>query len=306
MRLQPKTGDVFHYKITTKSQVSIKNSNDLFTEGEWMAMKPNDKASTSLVFFITLSVRSRRADEATDFKASIDSIHGAMDNNGLQGLFTSTSAADKVKPDFAQYSVLTGYDFGAIYDSKGAEKDVYGYYNVVDNVYASLPDSLQTDDENAKINDQVHSALQTNLGNLFTSLPYDEVGKDSSYANSYRTDYPVWSSLSFPMQTDYSQRLSRFEEQGGRTYGIWMDSTSLIPIERIIDEKEYKTTLPTFTYVKKNVHYIDLESGMIGYSKLTMDRSFSMKIEGKGADKEGKSYVTVQRLKEEAVVELMK
>ena len=84
------------------------------------------------------------------------------------------------------------------------------------------------------------------------------------------------------------------------------DETSMTPVERIIDEKEYKTTLPTFAYEKKITRYIDSETGMLAYSKQTEDKSYSMKIEAKATDKDGKSFVTVQRSKQETVVELMR
>lgn len=306
LRLKPRVGDIFHYKMTSKTQVSIKNANDLFTEGGWRDIKPTDKAATLTTLYISVTVRAKRINEATDFQVRIDSIHYTLDNNGKITSYSSTNPKDRLEPDFIKYGILTGYDLGAIYDSTGLEKDIYAFYNIVDEAYANLPDSLQTDDEMRSLENQVSSALNTDFGNIFTTLPEEKAEKDSSFTSSFKEDYTVYSTLSFPMQKEYKQNVVRIEEQAGKTYAVINDTTTMTPVERVLDEKEYRTTLPTFTYAKNNTRSIDTENGMLIYSKQTEDRSYSLKIESKAAKDEGKSVVTVQRYKGEAVVELMK
>ncbi len=306
LRLKPPTGERYYYKISTKSQVSIKNANDLFTEGDWPNLKPNDKAMITNTLFITLSVRSGRIHSATDFQISIDSIHNSVDDNGIITSYTSTRHEDRINPLFAKLGVLAGYNFGAIYDSTGSSKDIYAFYNVVEEIYRQLPDSLRTDDEWNTLNNQISSALKENFSNIFLSLPEEAVDIDSSFSSSAKEDYAVWSTLNFPVQKDYKLQALRFEVQGSKTYAVLAESTVLDPTERVLDEEEYKTTLPTFTYAQKKIFYVDLQTGMLAYSNETVDKAYSLKIESKLADKEGKSFATVQRSKQEIVVEQMK
>ncbi len=306
LRLKPRTGDRFHYKISTKTQVSIKNANDLFTEGDWQNLKPSDKAMITNTLFITASVRSGRIPAATDFQISIDSIHNSLDDNGVITTYTSTRHEDRTNPLFSELGVLAGYNFGAIYDSTGTEKDIYAFYNVVEEIYSQLQDSLKTDDEMNTLENQVSSALKQNFRNIFVYLPEDAVQKDSSYSSSNKEDYAVWSTLNFPMQKNYKLSPLRFENQGSKTFAVLAEETAIIPTERVLDEEEYKTTLPNFSYVKKKTFYIDLQTGMLAYSKETEDRSYSLKIDSKLADKADKSFATVQRKKQEIVVEQMR
>ncbi|MDP4229011.1 MAG: hypothetical protein Q8916_01245 [Bacteroidota bacterium] len=306
LRLKPAVGDVFHYKLSFKRQVSIKNSDDLFRVGDWLTLKPNDKASASTNFFITITVRSRRINDATDFQLRIDSIHHTIDNNGVQNSFSSARFEDRSNPLFSRIGVLGGYDFGGIYDSTGSDKDFYGYYNVVDEIYAGLEDSLQTDDEQSTLEDQVSATLKNDFDNIFPFLPEDSVGKDSSFTTSYKEDDAVWGNLTFPMQKNFKQTVLRLEEKDSRVYAVFSEEASLSPVERVLDDTVYRTTLPTFTYENKDVRYLDIRTGMLAYSRRTEEKSFSMKIESKSIDKEGKSFATVQRSKQETVVELLR
>jgi hypothetical protein len=305
LRLKPNVGEVFHYRLSTNSQLSVKSGYDVLTD-LLPGLNSNDKTGYAIVSYITISVRSKRADAATDFQVRIDSIHYTIDNNGVRQSFTSMRAEDRRDSLFSDDAVLAGYDFGAIYDSEGTEKDIYGFYNAVDEIYFGLIDSLQTSDETSILTNEIYSSLKKIFRNLFSYLPIDPVAKDSASSSQTTEDYPVWGTLTFPMHNDFKQSLLRFEDQGGKAYAVFSGETDMTPTERILDDTDYHTTLPDFNYTNKEIQYIDVANGMLAYNKRTEEKSYAMKIESKLPEKSDKSFATVQRSKVETVVELFR
>ncbi len=305
LRLKPKTGEVFHYRVSTKSVVSIKNDDDLLTD-LMPGLKPIDKASFSSTYFFTKTVRGMRADSAIDFLVHIDSVHSSVDDNGAARSFTSTRSDDCKDAEFKELAIYAGYDFGFMADMHGNIKDVYGYYMVVDRLYANLDDSMQTEENRNTLSTNTYSALEKLFFHTVPYLSPQLVAKDSGSTELYDEDYAVWSSLSFPMQREIIRKVARYEQRGGKTYAVIDANVNLTPKERVLEEDDYHTTLPNFTFANKDIHYVDVATGMMVYDRSTEDISYALKIESKKPEKSGKSFATVSRKKSETVVELMR
>lgn len=305
VHLKVKAGDVFHYRTMTKSQVSIKNNDDLLKD-LMPDLKANDKALFAIGYYITASVRSIREDGAADFLLRVDSIHLALENDGTKHSFTSTQKRDRQDSLFSDNAVYAGYDFGLIVDTLGNFKDVYGAYNVTALEYKKLDDSLQTDDNFNELSNQVFANVRKIARYVFNYLREDSLVTADSSESSTKENQKVWSTIVFPMQKDFKEKIIGFEERNGRTYVVSTTETTMIPTERILDEKEYSTTLPTYSYIYKGTDYIDASNGMLTYNRWSEERSYSLKIESKLPEKAGKSFATVQRSKVETIVELLK
>lgn len=305
VHLKVKAGEVFHYRTMTKSQVSIKNNDDLLKD-LMPGLKANDKALYTIGYYITASVRTIREDGAADFLVRVDSIHMGLENSTLKQSFTSTQTNDSQDSLFSESAAYAGYDFGVIVDTLGNFEDVYGVYNVTALQYEELDDSLQTDDNFNELSNQVYAKVRTIARYIFNYLHDDSLLAADSSVSSTKENHKVWSTIEFPMQKDYKEKISGFEERNGRIYAVFNTETTLTPTERIIDEKEYSTTLPNYSYSYKGVDYVDASNGMLAYNKWTEERSYALKIESKLPEKAGKSFATVQRSKVETVVELLK
>ena len=303
LRLKPLPGEVFRYKVSIRSQVSAKNSDELLSIPD---LKPNDMSTYSIIYYITATVRQFRDDGASDFQVRIDSIHSSLDDNGSLQTFTTSKVEDRGNPPFDDKALYAGNDFGVIIDTLGNFKEVYGYYNIVDQLTARFEDSLQTRERVDSIWDDVLANSQKILHHLFCYLPKDQVVKGDSSTSSSNEDYAVWSTLTFPMQKDYKEMVSGTEIRDGRVYVIFHSESSMVPIERTLDEPEYHTTLPTYEYSNKDIYYVDRTTGMLAFDKWNEEQSYGMKIESKLPEKSGKSFVTVQRSKVETIVELLR
>lgn len=303
LRLKPVVGQVFHYRVSTKSQVSAKNSDELLNIAD---LKPNDKALFTAGYYVTVTVRRIREDGASDFQIRLDSTYSSLDDNGSRQSFTSSRAEDARNPVFEEKAIYTGKDLGVIVDTVGNFKEIYGFYNIVDNLVEHLPDSLQTGERIDSISDVVLANTRKILHHLFCYLPRDPVIKDASSNSTTNEQYAVWSTLEFPMQKDYKELVFGFEERNAMTYAIFNSETQMTPVERVLDEPEYHTTLPNYAFSNKDVYYVDRNTGMLAYDKWTEDQSYTLKIESKLPEKSGKNFATVQRSKVETVVELLR
>src|SRR5689334_19095870 len=141
MRLKPTPGDRFRYRVTIKSQISVKNSDDLLGIPE---LRPNDKAAYVITYYFTTSLRRIRQDGASDFQIHIDSLRSTLESNGSRTNYNSNISADSDTSE--ESGIYAGGDFGAIVDKLGNLKEVYGFYDITDKLVGALNDSLQTDD----------------------------------------------------------------------------------------------------------------------------------------------------------------
>ena len=193
-----------------------------------------------------------------------------------------------------------------IRDTLDNVEDVYGGYNVTARKYEKVDDSLQTDDNFNELSNQVYANVRKIARYVFNYLRDDSLLLADSSESSTKENRKVWSTIEFPMQKDFKEKITGFEERNGRTYVVSTTETTMTPTERILDEKEYSTTLPTYSYNYKGTDYIDVLNGMLAYNRWTEDKSYALKIESKLPEKAGKSFATVQRSKIETVVELLK
>lgn len=305
LRINPKQGEIFHYKTSLKSQVSIKNSDDLLKD-IMPNLKANEKALYTIGYYLTAAVRTIREDGATDFLFRIDSIHSSLENDIGKRNYTSTDTVDKYDSSFFYDAVYTGSDFGVIVDPTGNIRDVYGIYNTIDLLYYDNDDSLQTDEEFSNLTNTVYKRVSSVARTVFDFMRSDTVELNSKSETSTKENHQVWSTIEFPMIKEYRDTMIGFEERAGKTYAVFNTQTTLTPSERVLDEEEYSTTLPNYSYLYKGTEYVDISNGMLAYNKWTEEKSYAMKIDSKLAEKAGKSFATVQRSKLETVVELMK
>ncbi|MFI5263329.1 MAG: hypothetical protein ACHQM6_02305 [Candidatus Kapaibacterium sp.] len=303
IRLQPRAGEVFHYHVVTKSLVTAQNSDELLDIAN---LRPDDKSTYSINYYMTASVRKIRDDGASDFQVRIDSIRSAVNDNGKIQSFTTSRREDTQDPFFEDRAIFAGNDFGLITDSLGNFKEVYGFYTIADELVSRLTDSLQSAERIDSISDDVRGSLRKILHHIFCYLPKDAIAKHDSSNSSWKDDIAVWSTLQFPMQKEYKEIVAAIEERDGKPYAVFSSETGMTPVERVLDEPEYHTTLPTFSYVNTDRYYVDCSNGMLAFDKWTEDQSYGMKIESKLPEKSGKSFVTVQHSKVETVVELMR
>jgi hypothetical protein len=303
LRIAPKPGERFHYQVTIKTQVSIKNSDELFNDP---TIRAEDKAGELVTYYLTLSVRSRREDASTDFLFRIDSLHERAENNGVTNIFSSTQAKDIENPAFGMKGIYAGHDFGVIVDTLGDTKDVYGYYEIVDHLYGILDDSLQTAEERRSISSDTYSEIERIFDNVVAFLPIEMPSKDSSLTDLHEEDYNLWSDISFPVKNAYKGTFTGSVESGGRTYARYVDERTITPTERTLNEKEYTITLPSYNYSKRSTYFIDIATGLIAADKWTKDEVFGIKLESKAPETLGKTFAAVQRTKVETTVELLK
>jgi len=303
LRLHPKTGEVFHYRIVTKSLVTAKNSDELL---EIPNLRPDDKSTYSISYFITASVRKTRNDGAVDFQIYIDSIHSGVNDNGKIQSYTSTLTGQAHDPMFEDKAIFAGRDLGVIVDTLGSLKEVYGFYAIAEQFENRLPDSLQTGDRFDSIADDVSSHIKNIVRHIFCYLSKDQVAPGDTLSSSVKEDYPVWSSLAFPVEKTFREILSSVEERDGKLYAVYSGETVITPMERVLEEPEYHTTLPNYSFLNSDRYYVDCSNGMLAFDKWTEDQSYGMKIESKLPAKAGKNFVTVQHSKVETVIELLR
>ena len=115
----------------------------------------------------------------------------------------------------------------------------------------------------------------------------------------------MWSSLTFPAQRITARKLNRYEQRGDKIYAVIDADISLSPTERVLEEENYHTTLPTFTFTNKDTHFVDVATGILVYDRSIEEVSYGLKIESKKPEKSGKSFVTVSHRKSETVVQLL-
>jgi len=305
LRVQPKKGDMFHYKTTSKTIISVKNDDDLLTE-LMPNLKPNEKSSYLITHYLTNVVRMIRPDSAIDMFVTIDSTHIVQDVDGIQHTFTSTLPENYHDPLFFGSAAYTGIQFGWMVDQFGNSKDIYGYYPIVDRLFEDIEDSLVTTDTRNNISQEVYSTLERLLYREVPGFSMDFLAKDSTDESKFDENRATWSTMEFPMQKEIKNKVQRLEEGAGKKYAVTEAEITYTPKERVIEEKEYHSTLPKYSFLNKQSEYIDIESGMILYNKIQEEESYAVKIESTLPEKAGKNFVTVYHRKGETIVEMMK
>jgi hypothetical protein len=302
LRLHPRVGEPFRYHIGTRSIVTAKNSDELL---EIQNLRPDDKSSYSINYFLTATLRKIRSDGASDFQVRIDSVRSSSNDNGKLQSFNSNLRADSEDPLFVDRAMYAGHDLGIIVDTLGNFKEVYGFYGIIDRVLSRLDDSLKTSATIDSISSDTKTHVERILHHVFCYLPSKAVVKNDSSNSSWKENVAVWSTLEFPMQKEYTEFVSGIEERNGKTFVAFRSETAMTPVDRVLEEPEYHTTLPNYSFLNSDNYYVDCSSGMLAHSKWVEDQSYGLKIESKLPGKSGKNFVTVQHSKVESIVELM-
>ncbi|MEP7234828.1 MAG: hypothetical protein ABI778_05985, partial [Ignavibacteriota bacterium] len=230
----------------------------------------------------------------------------ASNDNGVLSSFNSKNSSKSENQLAEDMGIFAGTDFGLIADSLGNFKEVYGFYGVVDQIVGTLDDSLRTAERIDSISSAARIQLERLCHHLFCYLPQNAIAVKDSSTSTWKEDVRVWSTLEFPMQKDYREYVTGFEERDGKTFAAISSITGMNPTERTLDEPEYLTTLPNYQFVNTDRYYVNCADGMLAHSKWIKDESYGMKIESKLPEKAGKKFVTVQHTKIETIVECLK
>jgi hypothetical protein len=313
VHLLPAVGQTFHYRVTKKKQVSIKNADDLFKQ---LNLKADDKSWDIITTYITIKVRSRRYDTSTDFQFRIDSVTDKYDINGTQHNFSSNRPQDMQDTSFFSNSgVFVGKDLGVILDTLGNVKDVYGYYAIDeyldekheqdwqnDTLHAN--DSLSSDEEPPASNS--YTTVKNLFKDNFINIPSEPMVKDSTYAWAWKQDYTLWGNVAFPMNWEDKSILNGFGQEGENIFAEFNQERTINPVERMVEVETYTVTLPNYSYSNKFHYFIDVATGAIAYSHWTMEEVIGLKVEQKSGENSDKSFATVHRTKMETTVEMLK
>lgn len=290
LKMVPKVGDKFHYKMTAKTfstEQSPATGNEEITSEQVMTYYyTQEAAEISPSGYIT-------------FKMKYDSIlivEKAMSKDSTLSQTYNSNVKDSVsnKLEYVQYNALAGMEFRFRVSPKGEIAEVIELEQIHEKIFKALGDTLNAEDK-AKIKESMGSeALKSIIQNQYQKFPENDVYKDSSWTFASETNLSV-----FPIKNILGYKLK----------DIKTDKTTQIEIEATLGiefiEKEAKQMGMTIKLMNeeaggKGIVFFDLSRGCVVKKETNTNINMDLKLTAKGQTANSK-----QTLKTNLIVELL-
>jgi hypothetical protein len=290
MKIAPKVGAKFHYKMTAKTS-STENSPG--TQGKDVS------SEQSMTYFYTQEVAEISASGYITYKMKYDSILisekiTAEDSTVSQSYNSNIKDSVSNQLDFVQYNALAGQEFKFRISPKGEISEVIELEQIHEKIFKALGDTLKPDDK-AKIKESMGSeALKSIIQNQFQKFPDNEIYKDSSWSFSNETNLSV-----FPIKNILSYKLLDIKTEKN----IIADIEATLGIEFISkEEKQMGMTIKLLNEEAggKGTVTFDFTRGCVIKKETATNINMDLKLSAKGQSANSK-----QTLKTNLLVELM-
>lgn len=206
LKLAPKVGDKFRYKMSAKTVSSEKSP------------ATGDREITSeqnMIYYYSQEVSEISGTGVITYKMKYDSItiisKAAIKDSAITQTYNS-NVKDSVHsmPDFIQYNALIGEDFKLRVSQNGEIYDVYELEKIHENIFKALGDTLSPQDKATIKESMGADALKSIIQNQFQKFRGGDVYKDSSWTFSVET-----SLLVFPIKNILNYKIKDFQVNNG-------------------------------------------------------------------------------------------
>lgn len=197
LRYNPKLGEKFRYRISTKS-----SSDQLLSMDTSIVLNINQRAEYILEFE-TLNIDN---DTIFEFQVKISRIYAKASSDKESKEFDSDKKNADTSEIFNEYRAILNNPFKAKITALGKIIDVYATEKII-NDYLKLINKLnEAKEEDKKIMSQalVEGSLKPLLKNIFKSLPQEEAKNDYEWTESSKTKMMV-----FDVENIAKYRISR-------------------------------------------------------------------------------------------------
>lgn len=199
LRMKPKVGDVFNYKLHIEQNGS--ESSTLNKGNELKNFQIMD------LYYINEVMEINDAGIIT-YKVRYDSIMvnvGASNKDTSYSLVYNSNVKDSVykKSDFITFNTLIGNDFRVRVSSLGEVTTIYDLEKIQNMIYKEYGDTLEADEKDIvkkSLEDQLKELIQTQ----YQIFPEKEVKKDSAWTNVQQTvlgSFPVENILNYTVKS---------------------------------------------------------------------------------------------------------
>jgi hypothetical protein len=298
IHLRPPIGEVYRYRMRIVSNGTAQHIDSLFRQ-----YPPNEKLSVMTTLYMRHTIRQIRQDSTVDIAFRFDTIMTVTDANGKKTELSTARPADLNDPMFTNASAIVGKDLGAIVTRNGDVVELYGTTAILAQFMSKLPDSLKTQQNQARLNQQLQTTINEYLQKTLTHFPTKAVAKDTSWGGAMTQNTPVWQNVLYPTMVESREVVRGFEERDGKVLAIFDATTSVRPTQSVMDQGNAKTTLNNFELVTKATSHVEDETGVLVYRKITQDRSTNFLIESKA--KPDQRYQIISKANETTTVELL-
>jgi len=206
LKLAPKVGDKFRYKMSAKTVSSEKSP------------ATGDREITSeqnMIYYYSQEVSEISGTGVITYKMKYDSItiisKAATKDSAITQTYNS-NVKDSVHsmPDFIQYNALIGEDFKLRVSQNGEIYDVYELEKIHENIFKALGDTLSPQDKATIKESMGADALKSIIQNQYQKFRGGDVYKDSSWTFSVET-----SLLVFPIKNILNYKIKDFQVNKG-------------------------------------------------------------------------------------------
>jgi hypothetical protein len=290
MKIAPKVGEKFRYKMTAKTS-STENSpgtqgNDVTSEQSMTYYYSQEVAEISSSGYITYKMKYDSIIISEKITANDSSISQTYNSN------IKDSVSNQM--DFVQYNALAGQEFKFRISPKGEISEVIELEQIHEKIFKALGDTLKPDDK-AKIKESMGSdALKAIIQNQFQKFPDVEIYKDSSWSFSNETNLSV-----FPIKNILSYKLKDIKTEKN----IIAEIEATLGIEFISkDEKQMGMSIKLINEEAggKGTVSFDLTRGCVIKKETSTSINMDLKLSAKGQSANSK-----QTLKTNLLVELL-
>jgi len=296
--LRPTVGEVYRYRMQIISGGTAQHIDSLFHQ-----YPPNEKLSVKTTIYMRHTIRQIRQDSSVDIAFRFDTIQTVTEANGKKTDLSTARPADLNDPQFNNAAALAGKDLGAIVTRNGDIVELYGTTAILAQFMTKLPDSMKTQQTQARLNQQLQTTISEYLQKTLTHFPLKPIAKDTSWGGMATQNTPVWQNVMYPTEIQSREVVRGFEERNGKVLVIFDASTSVKPVQSVMDQGNAKTTVNNFELVTKASSHVEDETGVLVYRKITQDRATNFVIESKL--KPDQRYQFISKANEITTVELL-
>ncbi|MDD5363520.1 MAG: DUF6263 family protein [Ignavibacteria bacterium] len=290
LKMVPKVGDKFRYKMTAKT---------FSTEKSPATQNEDITSEQTMTYYYTQEVAEVNASGYITYKMRYDSImivEKAMSKDSTLTQTYNSNVKDSVstKLDFVQYNALAGQEFKFRISPKGEIAEVIELEAIHDKIFKALGDTLNAEDK-AKIKESMGSeALKSIIQNQYQKFPETDVYKDSTWTFSNETNLSV-----FPIKNILSYKLKDIKTEKNTIIEI----EATLGIEFISkEEKQMGMTIKLMNEEAggKGTVSFDLTKGCVVKKETNTNINMDLKLSAKGQSANSK-----QTLKTNLTVELL-
>jgi hypothetical protein len=257
LKLKPKIGDIFRYKMVKSSMESSAD-----------ASKPEDKISQEQteVYYYTQEVTEVSESGVITLKMKYDSVNVTVkesDKKDSRTVAYNSNVKDSVSSmkDFLVYNNMIGSSFKIRVGANNDFIEPYELEGIYDKLFKELGDTISQQTKDA-IKESLKSSLKDVLSGQYQEFPKNEVPKDSSWSVTKTSDNPP-----FRYKNIVSYKVSDIQKN---------DNQSIVTIDGKLDiefiDKDYKTK-------EGSMRIEDVNAGGTGIMRFNLSRGCMTKKE---------------------------